>query len=726
MPLFLCALSAFFGPLRDCHFCSFSVPLSLRVFFTHSVSSLLHSHCPSDIPPAPPLEEPEARAEYSSIPGAASPPSTWRRHSLRANASFWRPFVRSQLVMMWILHGYTIHWAAAPPAPQQMPNHQQAYEFSAFTTDAVTALVNSGAVAAVSHIPTVVSPLSVVERRGKLRLILDLRYVNSHIVPDKKDNPYSFTFEGINDAPTVLLPGDNMFTVDLESAYHHVDMHPSSWDYLGFSWQGQYYVFRSLPFGLCTAPWVFTKVTRELTSRWRQRGIRLIHYLDDFLFAIGRRSSLVFTTVRAIVLADIRAAGFSLSEEKLELEPSQRRKFLGFIFDTACGIITVSPVRVAEFLSRLDTIRHAKSITKRSLSRLLGQLASMTPVLGSVARVYARACHAALHTVTQLHHHLKLPEDARTEILFWTHRFGEFNSTPLWKDTKVTYLELFSDASDFGWGGHAQLSADLVMAQGYFDPAEQGPLTSSTLREIWALERVLESLLARLESALHAAATTGSTAIRAYVDNQALEYIMVRGSRKPHLNAVIKRIFEFCWKHGITLAVQWVPREENELADHISKFYDHDDWMVNRSLFQELDTIWGPHTVDVFASEKNHLCSKFFSLYHCRGSHGVDAFTQEWGSDNCWINPPFGLIGQVIRHLRRCKAIATLICPYWPQRPWWPILCPDGDFAEFIVDFRELPRSRDLFLPGPKHASQEAVGSPNWRVYALRLDFRSI
>ena len=292
-----------------------------------------------------------------------------------------------------------------------------------------------------------------------------------------------------------------------------------------------------------SAPWVFSKVMGELVVYWRKNGISVFPYLDDFFFAIGRRSSLVFTIVRDIVLADIRAAGFSLSEEKLELEPSQRRKFLGFIFDTACGIITVSPVRVAEFLSRLDTIRQAKSITKRSLSRLLGQLASMTPVLGSVARVYARACHAALHTVTQLHHHLKLPEDARTEILFWTHRFGEFNSTPLWKDTKVTYLELFSDASDFGWGGHAQLSADLVMAQGYFDPAEQGPLTSSTLREIWALERVLESLLARLESALHAAATTGSTAIRAYVDNQALEYIMVRGSRKPHLNAVIKRIF---------------------------------------------------------------------------------------------------------------------------------------------------------------------------------------
>ena len=77
-----------------------------------------------------------------------------------------------------------------------------------------------------------------------------------------------------------------MFTVDLESAYHHVDMHPDSVPYLGFAWRGQHYVFTSLPFGLTTACWVFTKLMRELVGHWRAQGLRLVHYLDDLLFGV--------------------------------------------------------------------------------------------------------------------------------------------------------------------------------------------------------------------------------------------------------------------------------------------------------------------------------------------------------------------------------------------------------------------------------------------------------
>ena len=46
-----------------------------------------------------------------------------------------------------------------------------------------------------------------------------------------------------------------MFSVDLEKAHHHVDMHQSTWDYLGFSWLGETYIFTVMPFGLCPASW---------------------------------------------------------------------------------------------------------------------------------------------------------------------------------------------------------------------------------------------------------------------------------------------------------------------------------------------------------------------------------------------------------------------------------------------------------------------------------------
>ena len=57
-------------------------------------------------------------------------------------------------------------------------------------------------------------------------------------------------------------------TLDLSSAYHHVEIHPESTTYLGFEWGGVFHRFVVLPFGISTAPWLFTKVHHPLPSRF--------------------------------------------------------------------------------------------------------------------------------------------------------------------------------------------------------------------------------------------------------------------------------------------------------------------------------------------------------------------------------------------------------------------------------------------------------------------------
>lgn len=677
-------------------------------------------------------DEPDFPAEFSHPSDQPLPPpppgNPQLNHALRNKLPFWQKVCRSKTVLHWIEHGVAWTWASeAPPEPWSEPNHPPTAEHAEFVSSAVAALLLSGAITPVAERPTIVSPLNVIPRRGKNRLIVDLRHVNKHIIPDKANHPYKFRFEGVADAPTVLQPGDQMFTVDLESAYHHIDIHPAFWQFLGFYWQGQYYVFRSLPFGLCIAPWVFTKVTRVLVQHWRSRGWRLLHYLDDFLFAIHPSALIPFGLVQRRVLRDIQDAGFSLSIPKLKLAPAVVQQFLGFVFNTQWNTIQVSPVRVTEFMSQLAIVQHKKAPRGSELARLLGQLASMTVVLGTATRAYTRACYVLLSNYRDLSHHWRHTVDSRAELEFWSRRFHEFNSTPIWRSTSVTTMEIFSDASDFGWGGHGLLRGDELEAQGYFEPWEQGPATSSTLRETFALDRVFTSLARALRCV--ASSSTSPTAVRAYVDNLGLTYIMLKGSRVPAINFVVKQIFEFCWQHNIELTVQWVPRCLNERADILSKLHDGDDWMLNPKFFHIFDSHpeWGPHTVDIFASELNHHCDQFYSLYHCPSTSGVDAFAHNWAGENCWINPPFGAIGKVIRHLRQCKAVATMICPQWPGRPWWPLLQPDGKpWASFVVNHCELPTVPDLFLPGPKHSNKHAVGSPHWKVLALRLDFRNL
>ena len=80
--------------------------------------------------------------------------------------------------------------------------------------------------------------------------------------------------------------GDFMFSFDLKSGYHHVDIADIHTKYLGFSWAGKYYVFTVFPFGLASACYIFTKLLRPLTQYWRSKGLRILIYLDDGICAV--------------------------------------------------------------------------------------------------------------------------------------------------------------------------------------------------------------------------------------------------------------------------------------------------------------------------------------------------------------------------------------------------------------------------------------------------------
>ncbi|GJP85836.1 hypothetical protein CLOP_g15931 [Closterium sp. NIES-67] len=123
-----------------------------------------------------------------------------------------------------------------------------------------------------------------------------------------------------------------LFTIDLKSGYHHIDIHPAFWRFLGFSLQGQDYQFLSLPFGLATAPFVFTQLIKQLSKRWRRHDIRLIPYINDILFISATGAEALHN--RSIIIADLAAARFVVNFKKSQLAPSQSLKFLGLLLDT--------------------------------------------------------------------------------------------------------------------------------------------------------------------------------------------------------------------------------------------------------------------------------------------------------------------------------------------------------------------------------------------------------
>ena len=92
-----------------------------------------------------------------------------------------------------------------------------------------------------------------------------------------------FKLESIHMLKDLLKPGNWMAKVDLKDAYFMVPIAKRDKKFLRFSWEGTTYEFNCLPFGLSSAPWVFTKTTRPAVTMLRKLGLRLIVYIDDIL-----------------------------------------------------------------------------------------------------------------------------------------------------------------------------------------------------------------------------------------------------------------------------------------------------------------------------------------------------------------------------------------------------------------------------------------------------------
>ena len=128
--------------------------------------------------------------------------------------------------------------------------------------------------------PRVISPLKVVPKKGgKLRLILDLSWLNRYLIFPK------FRYDSVKQIADLFEMGDYMFAWDAKDGYWHVDLHEDMWQYMCFEWEGQILYFAVMPFGLAPACWVFTKMMRVSINYMRMQGLKVLAYIDDGLAA---------------------------------------------------------------------------------------------------------------------------------------------------------------------------------------------------------------------------------------------------------------------------------------------------------------------------------------------------------------------------------------------------------------------------------------------------------
>ncbi|VDI18252.1 Hypothetical predicted protein [Mytilus galloprovincialis] len=491
---------------------------------------------------------------------------------LKRHIDFWYSIGCYDFIIDTILHGYKIPFYTTPPSVS-LQNNRSAITHSDFVLEAIDDLLIRGLIIECTNDkPLVVNPLTVsVQNNGKKRLILDLRHVNLHLWKT------SVKFEDIRVAMQFIKQDFYCFKFDILSAYHHLDIYEPHTDYLGFSWtygeSTKYFKFLVLPFGLSSACYIFTKVTRPLIKKWRGEGKQILMYLDD---GFGTHSDInSCTDIAAQVKQDLIDSGFVPKVEKSMWSPKKTLIYLGYFIDTDKAILSIPVDRLSKLFDTIkqveQSLRNLGKVYVRTVASVIGQIISMSYVIGNVAYIMTKYLSIDVMSACSWKSYIELSVQSKEQLIFWKKNIKCINFKHFVSDFSCHTI-VYSDASGTGYGGFTVENPKNI-AHGMWH--ENDVHHSSTWKELTAVKCVFHSLIDFMRD----------KRIKWFTDNQNVVSIVHKGSMKPYLQDIAYDIFVTCLKYNVSLEVEWIPRAENEIADYISRIIDTDDWGVAVHVF---------------------------------------------------------------------------------------------------------------------------------------------
>ena len=589
-----------------------------------------------------------------------------------ASVEFFRKIGASGYILATLTNGHKSTLTQEVPSYERR-NNISYQENEAFAVKEVFELARKGKVQFLDKKPHIVNPFSVAVQRTKSRLILDCSYLNQFVDVPK------FKYEDAKEALNFFKKGCSMIKWDLKNGYHLIKIHKDFRKYLGFKIEHEgkiiYGCYLVGPFGLRDLPYLFTKIFRPLVRHWRSVGLAVVKFLDDGICFSdsdeeGEKAS-------RHIRKDLFQAGAFWSVKKSTWTPTKFCEWLGFSWDSNECTIAAAPHRITK-IKELTSLLLSKDVCPiKKLASFTGQIISLSEVVGNCSRLTTRCSQIAIAEAPSWNSHITITPTIKEEIKFWRENIDSLNIKCCFLQKPPNFLNIIeSDASDSGCGSILNYKDKALRL---FSTKEQS--RHSTFRELTAVAHALESFLPSISH----------SKVKVKVDNQSAARIIDVGSMKSDLHLIAMNIFFLCLKNGISLEIEWIPRELNEAADAASReaiMVDTDDWQITDSFFKLLNGRWGPLTIDCFANYYNKKIDRFYSLFNSPGCEGVDAFSYNWKNENCLLVPPVCVVGMALRHLRLCKARGVLVVPYWPSAAYWPLLL--NDFHSDIKDFLKV------------------------------------
>ena len=491
---------------------------------------------------------------------------------------------------------------------------------------------------------------------NKFRMIIDLSELNKFVTYNH------FKMDNLDVATEMLFPDAWMASIDLKEAYYSIPIHEADQKYLVFQWEGRYFKFTCVPFGLCSAPWIFTKTLRPIFAEFHEMGFQGFGYIDDsFIISDSYEECLEAVNYLKNLFSRL---GFRVHEEKSVLEPCQEIKFLGYILNSRN--MSVTPPQ------------DKKEKVKQSIQKLLWlekpKIRMVASVLGFLNDVCKGSEYGSAYTKNLeiqkikflkwstkkgFDGKMKLSQPCKDDLCWWLQNIDSASKSVGFPEVRTT---LETDASLQGWGACVG-----ELSTGGRWSFQESKLHINVL-ELLAVKFALRSLCSQNEN----------EAIKILCDNTtSVAYLTHKGgTRSSECNTIAHDIWKWCEQNNITLIVSYLPGVLNIQADHESRNFTEDtEWQLNPDIFKQISRMWGEPDVDLFASKNNCQLDNYVSWGPDPYASAINAFTIPWNVFNlAYIFPPFRLLNKVLQKLQVERAKAVVVAPFWTAQPWFPKL----------------------------------------------------
>ena len=353
-----------------------------------------------------------------------------------------------------------------------------------------------------------------------------------------------------------LHTGEWVTSIDFKDAYFHIPIHSQSRKYMRFHLQGWSYQFKTLPFGLSTAPMKFTVVAKEVKLMALQKGIRIHQYLDDWLVRASTHDICLQHTQVLVTLC--QELGWLVNKEKSELAPKQVFNFVGYQFDLNEGKVRPTPECWQTLTNKIRSILSDTVCPVRQFMSLIGLLTA-TEKQVHLGRLHMRPIQWPLKNNWRVPESLEkvipVPNSLHLHLRWWLEESNVLLGQPL--HTPKHALQIFTDASKEGWGAHLD---EHTARETWSLPESKLCINHLELKAVFLALKEFQTLCYNKTVLI----ATDNTIVLAYINKEA-------GMKSASLCVLLWRILSWCTRQQVTLRARHIPGRLNVIADKLSR-----------------------------------------------------------------------------------------------------------------------------------------------------------